>query len=322
MKAVQRLLGKLSGLHFSQDYLCLDRDSLTDPLQVFVVNGSRPPSNLANKHVFCGYSPLVFCFSKNDINTTDDNIELVFAPQSAHLNDQFRRKDAVAGLKMEKIRATGLEEELLFFRGTEGIHRFLPAIQQRAISLNDRLFNRKPGNVFLPGNLLKQVQIAYSLPRTISLVSAGSASLVNVFPTDLHGKAGKSLYIMSLRQAGKACAQVLSAGRILLSEVKSAMYRKVYGLGKNHMQEPKEPGQFPLSGELSQSFHLPIPDDTVLYRELVLAEHFTEGIHRIMLFHILTEVTVVKQAPVLSHVHNVYASWRWNKGLGGNYLQR
>ena len=62
---------------------------------------------------------------------------------------------------------------------------------------------------FLPDNLYKQVQIAYSIPRNISLITVGQNDRFNLFPTDLHGPVNEDHYIISLRHEGKACQQVM-----------------------------------------------------------------------------------------------------------------
>ena len=99
-------------------------------------------------------------------------------------------------------------------------------------------------------------------------------------------------------------------------------YREIYKLGKNHMQPPREKQVFRFSAELSPVFHLPIPDQALYGYELELQTSFTAGIHRIMLFLIKNEFTHGPGLSSLSHVHNVYATWRHKNRLTGNYLLR
>lgn len=320
MKALQRLLGRLNGLHYSQDYLCLDKALFHRPIHAWLAEGQAAIREITHSHAFIGYRPLLFAIP-SDQGPPPTSIEIIFTHRPLSPNERFGEKDAVARLKMEKTRELSAgEAHIGIFEGKYGRHSFLPGLQQYAIRLNDRLYNRKPGNVFLPGNLLSQVQVAYSLPRTISLITVMQDGRYNLFPTDLHGPVSSTHYLVSLRHQGKACAQVVAAGNLLLSEMKADSYREVYALGKNHMQDPRPREQFNFA-EDSAPMGLPIPIGATRYRELYLEEHFIHGIHRVMLFRI-SGLHSMTDASTLAHIHNVYATWRNNHGMEGNYLMR
>ncbi|MEI9943390.1 MAG: hypothetical protein WDN26_04150 [Chitinophagaceae bacterium] len=78
----------------------------------------------------------------------------------------------------------------VFYEALKGNHHFVSGFHQSMAAISNMLYNKKPGNVFLKGNLFSQVQIAYSVPRNISLVTLGENELYNLFPTDLHGAHG------------------------------------------------------------------------------------------------------------------------------------
>ena len=183
-------------------------------------------------------------------------------------------------------------------------------------------YNKKKGNVFLYDNLYKQVQIAYSLPRNISLITVSENNQYNLFPTDLHGQVDDQHYIISLRHEGKASGQVERTGKILITEMDSQFYKTVYALGKNHTQEMKSNENFPFSDTVSAHLLLPLPKMALYYRELELVNSFMYGIHRLFLFKILYRQQVRGKPSTLVHIHNVYASWRYNNRLPGNYLLR
>ena len=184
------------------------------------------------------------------------------------------------------------------------------------------MYNKKAGNVYLKGNLLKQVQIAYSLPRKICLITVGKMGLYNLFPTDLHGKLNEQLYVISLRHEGKACRQVLETGKLVLSDIHASVFKKVYSLGKNHMQPLKDRSAFDFSQMDSHGMHLPLPNHAVAYKELELIDSFKEGIHCLLIFRINKEEKLVADPETLAHIHSIYATWRENNGLRGNYLLR
>jgi hypothetical protein len=170
--------------------------------------------------------------------------------------------------------------------------------------------------------LYKQVQIAYAIPRIISLISISHAGLFNLFPTDLHGQINEDHYIISLRSSGKACEQVETAAQVLISQVHCDMYKNVYALGKNHMQPLRSKDNFPFSGLLSEKLKWPLPENTISYKELILLDSFIHGIHKILLFKIVCQQQVQAQTATLAHIHNSYASWRYKNKFPGNYLLR
>ena len=169
---------------------------------------------------------------------------------------------------------------------------------------------------------MNQVQIAYSVARKICLITVGENNLYNLFPTDLHGQLYGGFYVISLRYEGKACQQVMETKRLVLSDIESAAFKKVYALGKNHMQPLKERAAFDFSHTDSAVFHLPLPRHAVAYKEMELLDSFVEGIHRLFIFRIINEVKTIAHPATLAHIHTVYATWRENSGLKGNYLLR
>jgi hypothetical protein len=243
--------------------------------------------------------------------------------QSFQPNDFFKQKDAIASLSLKMIRKQAAGDIAIFYyEGIKGKHHFLSSFHQYTIGLNNKLYNKKQGNVFLNDNLYKQVQIAYAIPRIISLITVSDGKLYNLFPTDLHGPVGEQYYVSSLRHGGKACRQVETPGRMVISQVDCGIYKTVYALGKNHMQDLKSKEGFPFSESYSAIFQLPLPQPVLYYRELELIESFVHGIHKLFLFKIVSSGLINDEPATLAHIHNTYATWRYNKGLPGNYLLR
>jgi hypothetical protein len=308
MKLVKKALNKFNGLHYPQEYLCFAKESFQLPLHAYLVNNGKIVKDITRLHSMVGYCPLVFAlYPMHEPETHQETIEIVFSHKTLNDNASFSEKDALP---------------LAFYEGIKGQHRFVSSFHQFLIQLDNRFYNRKPGNVFLEENLYKQVQIAYALPRTISLITVMQNGLFNLFPTDLHGPAGDEHYIISLRHQGKACSQVESAGKILLTNVEAGFYRQVYGLGKNHMQPLKARDHFPFSGKTSFNLNYPLPQSAVEYRELQWQQSFTRGIHKIHLFKVIFCEKLAETAGTLAHIHNCYATWRYKKGWEGNYLLR
>ncbi len=325
MKLLKKIVTRLNGLHYPQEYLCFAWESFQHPLQVFLAVNGKIIKDITHSHLFTGYSPLIVTLYSpaNNNQELPADIDIVYTPQPLQPNDHFEKKDAIALLSLKMIRkqpAGGIV--ISYYEGVKGEHQFLSSFHQYMIGLNNRLYNKKTGNIFLHDNLYKQVQIAYSVPRNISLITVCKDSLYNLFPTDLHGPVNEQYYVCSLRHEGKACKQVEAAGRIVISQVHCDAYKMIYSLGKNHMQELKQKNELPFGESVSSFFHLPLPQPVLFYRELELMESFDHGIHKLLLFKIVSGKLVKDDSATLAHIHNVYATWRHNKGLPGNYLLR
>ena len=321
MMPVKKILNKLNGLHYRQEYLCLAKESHTEPLYTYIINDGRIIKDITKQHLFVGYNPLVFAFTADPALT--ESIQLVFSQKLLLPNDLFSKKDALALLELKIIKKqVSIDSSIFYYEGIYGNHFFISRFHQYINKINNQLYNKKAGNVFLYDNLYKQVQIAYAIPRIISLITVGNEELFNLFPTDLHGQIDADHYIISLRSNGKACKQVEEAGRVLISHMHCNAYKTVYGLGKNHMQELKKTKDLPFADLLSANFQWPIPGEAISYKELILQDSFTHGIHRVLRFKISFQKELNAEQATLSHIHNSYATWRYKNKLAGNYLMR
>lgn len=322
MQPVKKLLDRLNGYQYRQEYLCLADEPFTQPLYAYTMSGDAIENNITNNHLFVGYSPLIFA-----LDIFKNELEIRFTHDELSSGQILKANDALAWLKLRRIPAP--TNDIAFYEGAEAHHRFIPAFNQFVNRLNNRLYQQKAGNVYLDSTLYPQVQVAYAIPRGISLLTLALPEGFNLFPTDLHGPTlsgaeGLSVvegYIISLRHGGLACKQVQEAGKIVVSRVQPHMYKEVYKLGKNHMQPIKPANAFPFSKANSKSFNLPLPQNTVGYTELELQTSFDHGIHRVLLFNIVNQ-HVEPGSQSLRHIHNSYATWRFKHGFPGNYLLR
>lgn len=325
MNFFRRILTHFDGLKFHQEYLCLAKESFQFTLHVYLVDNNRILNDLTHSHQFIGYCPLILSIPASEIPDSLRNspIELIFSKQPFQQNEVFEKKDAIALLKLKMINNQSAgKSSIILYEGVSGNHKLLSAFSKFIIGLDNNLYNKKPGNVFLHNNLYKQVQIAYSIPRIISLISVKKGELYNLFPTDLHGPLNDQYYISSLRHEGKACKQVESARKIIISTVHCQSYKMAYGLGKNHMQDLKPSKNFPFGSRVSKNFQIPIPETALSYHELEIEDSFIHGIHKIFLYKIIAKEVISSEPATLAHIHNAFATWRHNKGLSGNYLLR
>ncbi len=322
MSLSSRIL-KLAGYKYSQEYLCL-AERLDNPLHAYVVVNGIIKKDITNDHVFAGYQPLIFVITRQkDFNLGGfHEVEVCFSQIKLSEGSSLQSGDSLAWLKLKFIESRSIEgDEIYIFEGISGKHKFQSRSGQVLISMHNQLFKRKTGNVFLNNNLYHQVQIAYSLPRAISLITLSEEGMYNLIPTDLNGAIGQNGYIISLRHEGLACRQLESARKLVISRIKPELYKQVYGLGKNHMQSLKPAAELPFSGQKSKIFDLPLPLNTISYMELEVVEAFLHGIHKLFLMRITNQEKIVEGFS-LFHIHNCYASWRRKQGLQSNYLLR
>lgn len=324
MNIIRKILERYNGLQFRQEYVCLSRDEFKQPIHAYIMENDRVLKEITTDHVFAGYSPLIFAVSSMATEQEPPGtLSIHFSNQPHQPNELLKAKDALATLAFEKFHSLNMGDfNTGLYTGINGKHHFLSPFHQKVIGLSNYWFNRKKGNVYLDNKLISQVQAAYSIPRTIALVSLGKNGLYNLFPTDLHGPVGSSHYIISLRHGGRAAAQVAECRNILLCEMDSQAYLKIYSLGKNHMKDLRPASCFPFSTTVFGSGSLPVPISTANCRELHLKGHIDKGIHRIFQFQVTGTRLINADTHILAHIHTAYATWRISKGLPGNYLLR
>jgi flavin reductase (DIM6/NTAB) family NADH-FMN oxidoreductase RutF len=214
------------------------------------------------------------------------------------------------------------EEVVMFYEGIHGEHLFLNGIHQWVNRQRGKWRPQSPNNVGLPGNLIEQVRIAYSVPRLISIITVRDGTTMNMFPTDLHGALGEKFYAGSLRLGGSANAQIDKYNQVAISEVEPSFYKQAYLLGKNHMRELQSESGFPLARTRTKHLNFPLPAAAVSYRELKKIDSLDIGIHRIHLYEIIHRQVLLQDKPFLSHIHQYYAQWRLDRNLPTPMLLR
>jgi hypothetical protein len=316
-----RLRKLLTGLSVSQEYVCIDSLSFDQPLSVFAWGNHGNHIDVTHTHLFLGYKPLLIGLVVNVDNPmttwlqTNDEVTLTF---------QHQAHDLVLGRMTLAKKSTKLfhENVLIIFEGRSAMHRLISPIHQRLNGWRDAIRPKPAGNVGLPGNLYQQVQLAYATPRNISIISLSDGTLMNMFPTDLHGPIGDNYYTGSLRSGGKACAQVEQLKRIVVAVIDTRWYREAFLLGKNHMRSLADENEFDIHEQRSLKFGFALPHAVKLYRELTWLASEDHGIHRVHFYKVEHTQVIDERASVLSHIHMYYCQWRHDHGLVTHSLIR
>jgi hypothetical protein len=319
---VKKFLNKiLFGITLPQEYLCVNLFDFEHSLKVFVKDETLDQGrDITQHHLLIGYNPLIIAIDKKYLKNSDFN-------QSQTLFLFFRSDDKseVASLKIKFIHELKLDSTIcLIFECVKGVNSFTNHFNRLLKLLHYKLTADKKKNIFLAGNLYEQVKVAYSIPRLIYLASVGSNDLYNIYPTDLSGKMGEHIFIMSLRTMGKANSQVESSGKCLIAKMAADSFMEVYNAGRNHMKELADAATFEikLSSESSTSFNLPIPFGAIQYYELEKIDKFVVGIHTIHFFRILNSAVLSDKRSILAHIHRDYAEWRLKNSINTNYFFR
>jgi hypothetical protein len=323
----------LTGLDLPQEYICLDLAKFQSPLSLFLSFRGNPLSvNVTDTHLFLGYKPLIIGLMVNRGDIAYD--QLVGDPEvlasfeegifiSAMQWHGFHvSRSSIARLVLKKVRSQDLDDATLFiYEGIFGAHQFINRFHRFIHDQRQRWQRRNPNNVSLPGNLYQQVSIAYALPRVISLITVCDGGRMNMFPTDLHGRANGTHYIGSLRIGGKACQQVEQYKRIVLSNVDASCYKTVYDLGKNHMKQFEPEQTFSVREDRSAFFGFPLPQGMNEYYELQWKGSSDHGIHRIH-YYAIVNYFAGERYSTLAHIHRFYGQWRKDNGYSTEMLIR
>jgi hypothetical protein len=310
----------LTGLTVPRQYVCLPLEDLLQPLSIVLSIGeSEYLQSVTLTHVFLGYKPLIVLLPlEESIAQRAENVCLTFVHDAFTPNTTWNgfRSDrkSVARLILKRITSSPLIGRHYLFEGVYGEHRFLNQFHRFVNKQRDAFRKQSPENVSLPGNLYDQVRIAYSVARTIPLITLGNRDEMNMFPTDLHGPVGNKYYVSSLRVNGKANAQVEMKKQVAMSFMPVDKCQFVYSLGKNHMQQMRPAETFDLNEKPTATSNIPLPANLLRYCELKQVKSFDAGIHRIHLYEKMYEEKL-KDGSTLAHIHQYYAQWRINRDL-------
>jgi hypothetical protein len=299
----------LTGVAIKKEYPCVDHLQFNGEVKVLMHHNGEQV-DITDDHLFLGYKPLIA-----GIHTVTD----IDAPE-VRISFIHRSGAKLAEVQLKKIAARVIGNTyLVLFTGIHADTFFLPLFN-RSVNVMARRFRKKiNGNVEMEGNEYQQVQAMYSIPRKISVISLGHGELFNMFPTDLHGNAGKDFYVDSLRKAGKACGQVLALKRVVKADIELSSKEDVFAMGKNHMKELQAAAGLPVQG-FSDMYKLPLVKGTIAYKEMELYDHIEIGIHRVLVFRVHNEVILNSEAPVLSCTNGHYLQWRLDHSLHANYI--
>jgi hypothetical protein len=306
------------GTALANEYVCTSSRWLDEPLRAFLKTDDGD-IDVTGIQVLLGYKPLTMGLAISEPGLAG------WAGRKAEVELVFRTSGGqeVASLSLARAGSWRMGDvNLVVYRGIKGAHRFLTPMLQTTNRIYEWFRPSSFENGALSARQYDQVRIAYSVIRRISIISLGDGKCFNFFPTDLQGEIGPQFYTGSLRIGGKACSEVETLRKVVVSTINASAFRETYALAKNHMADLRTLDNFSPPGDYSERWNLPLPQHAIAYKELSLRNSWDSGIHRVHFYEVVNEKTIDPQAPDLGHIHKFYAQWRLNNGLKSTYLIR
>ena len=275
------LLLRVNG--YPQEFLCLEVNALAGRFVWKLDDAEVDPTRI----LFFGYRPLILGLDHPGSPT----------PQFLQLDLDGT---AIARIKLVPLKGHKQLSGIHLFGGRDPWQRFLPPWIAPLDRLRQWLNARRSSNVPLARGEYDMLRIAYAQPREIHLAVVGGPERCNIFPTDLHGPVGNDDYIISLRHANAACAQVMVQRDLLLCRMNLDRYRVVYGLARRHGADVDQATRITsINGSLAGHA---LPEGALSVMQLELRDHADHGIHRLLRFSVKERIHV-KDGPVLAHAH-------------------
>lgn len=314
-KLIKKIVG---GNRFPNEYLCINKTNYEKPFSVYLVspvNGEK--SDISSAHFLLGYKPLLIGVKKNALQNFHTIVN-----ETKFIVQFYFESELKAEIKTVSINPKPeFENEILILKGTDSWHSFQSLLQKKISRANEFFSAKSPANIYLNPRLYNQVRIMYCIPRIIALAIVKQDNKYNVFPTDLHGRISKEIYMDSLRINHKACEQVLSCRHLVIAFMPAEMYQAVYSLGNRHHKDFCDEKEFNFGSEKSKLSGLRLPAGYNGYMELEVLQTQAEGIHNLFYLRILHEMPQ-HTSSVLAHIHSLAANWRERKKIPTSYLIR
>ncbi len=155
--------------------------------------------------------------------------------------------------------------------------------------------------------------ILHDVPRPVVVVSYGSEERGNLFPMDLAGPVSDGCYVLGLHSSSPAIPIFKDSGKIAVCEMPVQAKDAVYALGKNHREAYREVRKLALPTAPSQLFGIPVPEQALCVRELVVEQVENLGSHHLF-------VTSVKSfenksgGSRMTHIHRLYQQYLTRQG--------
>ena len=162
---------------------------------------------------------------------------------------------------------------------------------------------------------LRSLNAYYVWPRPVFLVSVRHENNSNLFPMDLVGAVGPSVFLMALRRTSPSVELMCRSRRVVVSSA-PAMYKEfAYALGAHHRQASIDWAALPFEVRPSEHFQLLHPNAALRVRELEITDFHEVGSHMFFMTRVVQDETK-EDTRQFCHVSDMYATWRDLQGRG------
>jgi flavin reductase (DIM6/NTAB) family NADH-FMN oxidoreductase RutF len=173
--------------------------------------------------------------------------------------------------------------------------------------------DRNPRNIRMTPSDMFAMWALHDAPRPVVAVSYGSEERGNLFPMDLAGPVSDGCYVLGLHSSSPAIPIFKDVGKIAVSEMPLQAKDAVYALGKNHREAYREVRKLPLAMARSELFGIPVPEQALCVRELLVEQVENLGSHHLFVTSVKS-LKNVSSGPRMTHIHRLYPQYLMRQG--------
>jgi flavin reductase (DIM6/NTAB) family NADH-FMN oxidoreductase RutF len=212
------------------------------------------------------------------------------------------------------VRTNGGDLHLLEVRSCENY--CLPRLRTWAYSLFQAWLRARTNtdtDVPLTARAAGAVNILFSCPRPVVLVSLALGDGGTMFPMNLMGPIGNGYFAFALNSRRLAGSLVERAGRVAISNVPFDQAPSARQLGKNHHREAVNWSELPFPLAQSTALGIPVPAFASRVREMEIEAVRKLGSHTLFVAKIVRDEKYSDDLQFFM-IHGLYQAWRRSMG--------
>ncbi|MDA1094439.1 MAG: flavin reductase [Acidobacteria bacterium] len=177
--------------------------------------------------------------------------------------------------------------------------------------------DRRPRNLKMSAADLRCLDVYYTSPRPVYVVTVPHGDSFNLFPVDLVSFLGDAGFFLALRSSSPSIPFMQEDGRLVFSSVPAALRDTIYRLGAHHTRAYDRVDDLGLALTPSPAFGLPAPAQAFRVREFRVLDHRTVGSH-VVFQAVQVAISERDLEPQLAHVSAAFA--RYAARLGAPFV--
>lgn len=172
-----------------------------------------------------------------------------------------------------------------------------------------RARNNTNGDVQMTARATAAMNVLFTCPRPVVLVSVPVGERGNIFPMNLMGPIGQGYFAFALNSRRLASPLVERAGRVALSSIPFDQAAVARRLGKNHLREFIDWDGLPFPTTRSKALGIPVPAFATRVREMEIEAVRQLGSHTFFVARIVHDEHR-SDSEQFFMIHGLYQAWR------------